>query len=300
MHTPADDIPFGQSQSSAGVVRLQEQLLRQRMENEARIAEAQIAALNAQALNVAAAPNPGVRQADDVIPGETISPAIRNILLRTVPGVPSSQIIAIMKHEFVPENLYRLRKSYDRSRDEVDSTMELSDGNFVVKKAKGKQKDFGDNERIWSEGFLNYIRIIGYLFPQNIEVPLAMMRFHSRILELSRIYTWSAVFVLAMDYHHLIRSDSVLVTEPWLHIPEEFVYSYCTVATQRKNGGNGSGGSGGGSKNDRYSPYANPSNDPTVICNNFNTKGCSTAACKRKHECTKCHSKDHGANQCSK
>lgn len=284
----------------ASVVSLQEEMIRRRMANEQRIADAQVAALNAQAAAAAVNATPSARTAavEDAaieLSGE-ITPAVRNIL-RLVPGVPLSQVLAISKHEFVPENLYRLRRTYDRSKDEIDSTMELSaSGGFIVKKARGKIRDFGESDRIWSEGFLNYARIIGYLFPQHSDVPLAMMQFHQRVQELSRIYTWTSVFNFAMDYHHLIRSDSVLVTEPWMNVPNDFLHSYCTAGSQRRPAGV--------EKKDRFSPYARDkegsANDATVVCRNFNTKGCNAESCKRRHECLKCGGKDHNALRCSK
>jgi hypothetical protein len=114
--------------------------------------------------------------------------------------------------------------------------MELSaNGNFVVKKAKGKSKDFGSDKRIWSEGFLTYMQIIGYLFPEHFTTTLAMMRFHSHVVELSHVYQWNAVFNMAMDYHNTIRSDSVLVIDAWLHVPEHIVYAYCHAGTVRSS-----------------------------------------------------------------
>jgi hypothetical protein len=108
---------------------------------------------------------------------------VRNIL-RKLPGIPMAQVTATLKHEFNPENLYKLRHTYDRTQDDSATTMELNeDGSFKV---KGQDKGFRRQRK--DQCFLNYIRIIGYLFPQ-VEVPLAMMNFHDNVTELSKIST---------------------------------------------------------------------------------------------------------------
>jgi hypothetical protein len=79
------------------------------------------------------------------------------------------------------------------------------------------------------------MQIIGYLFPEHFTTTLAMMRFHSHVVELSHVYQWNAVFNMAMDYHNTIRSDSVLVIDAWLHVPEHIVYAYCHAGTVRSS-----------------------------------------------------------------
>ena len=208
------------SHADSELVELQKQRLRRQIENEQRIADAKLAALTNQAATptavgatAAAAPIPSAQTQGE------IPPLVRNIM-KTLADVPLSQIMAIQAHEFLPENLHKLRRSYDRSLDEVESTMELApNGSFVVKKAKGKMKDFGTDERIWPEGFLAYVEIIGYLFQEHGATTLAIMRFHNKIVELSRVYQWLSVLNLAINYHNVICSDSVLVIDAWLHIP---------------------------------------------------------------------------------
>jgi hypothetical protein len=175
--------------------------------------------------------------------------------------------------------------------------MELApNGNFVVKKANGKSKDFGTDERIWSEGFLTYVQIIGYLFPEHFATSLAMLRFHSRVVELSRVYQWSAVFNLAMEYHNTVRSDSVLVVDAWLNIPEHIVYAYCYAGTVRTTQ-HRTTASGNSTAPGNKIEHPNLTNNAGVICQNFNTKGCSFPLCKRSHHCSKCGDKSgtHGA-----
>jgi hypothetical protein len=199
------------------LVALKADRLRQQIDYEKRLFESKLAS--------AGTPTAGASPA--AFQGE-VTPVVRNII-RTTPGVPLTQVTATLNSEFLPENLHKLRRSYDRTHDDVELA---PNGNFVVKKAKGKSKDFG-TERIWSEGFLTYVQIIGYLFPEHFATSLAMIRFHSRVVELSRVYQWSAVFNLAMDYHNTVRSDSVLVVDAWLNIPEHIVYAYCYAGTVR-------------------------------------------------------------------
>jgi hypothetical protein len=123
-----------------------------------------------------------------------------------------------------------------------------------------------------------------------------MMRFHSRVVELSRVYQWPGVFNLAMDYQNTVRSDSVLVVDAWLNIPEHIVYAYCNASTMKTTK------STGGSTSTPGRTDANPTNNASVVCQNFNTKGCSLPLCKRSHHCLMCGDKSgkHGAAACTK
>jgi hypothetical protein len=176
--------------------------------------------------------------------------------------------------------------------------MELApNGNSVVKKTKGKSKDFGTDER----GFLTYVQIIGYLFPEHFATFLAMIRFHSRVVELSRVHQWSAIFNLAMDYHNTVRSDSVLVVDAWLNISEHIIYAYCHAGTVRMAQHRTTASRNSTAPGNKVE-HPNPTNNAGVICQNFNTKGCSFPLCKRSHYCSKCGDKSgtHGAGSCLK
>jgi hypothetical protein len=73
-----------------------------------------------------------------------------------LPGIPVSEVAAIWKGTFVPENLAKLRN--DPSR--IDSNrMELTADGRVIASSKGSRKDFS-SIGIWLKGFTNYNIII--------------------------------------------------------------------------------------------------------------------------------------------
>jgi hypothetical protein len=56
------------------------------------------------------------------VPQGEVNPVVRNII-KTLPGIPLTQVTAILNGEFLPENLHKLPRSYDQTHDDVESTI---------------------------------------------------------------------------------------------------------------------------------------------------------------------------------
>lgn len=133
-----DDLYTPQT-SLARMARRRKEHEMRKMELEQQILEAQLAKARGEDLP---ATTPTRQQPQE---GE-VPQQVRNVV-QDVPSMPIAQITAILTQKFLPKNLYRLRRTYNQSRDETESTIEWlkASGNFVTKKTKGKLKDYGND-----------------------------------------------------------------------------------------------------------------------------------------------------------
>lgn len=70
-------------------------------------------------------------------------------------GLPEGEIAKIFADKFRPMNLYKLRHMRgcdDMYRDQI----QIEEGTLKMKKVTGSYKDYGRNNVLWSEAFLNY------------------------------------------------------------------------------------------------------------------------------------------------
>lgn len=77
-----------------------------------------------------------------------------------------------------------------------------------MRKVTGSYKDYGKNNTLWSEAFLNYASIVVSLFgTTSPTLHLALANFHRDIIGLSTVYKWQPrVLPLALDLHtHIVK-----------------------------------------------------------------------------------------------
>ena len=234
--------------------------------------------------------------ADEPEPEGNTPPEVQSVFT-ALPGLPRAQIVRIFEKKFIPENLYKLRHLYNRDDERPGVLTISSSGDFQIQRVKGQLKDFGNSSLIWSQGFINYAQAMTLLFGASHSwVPVKLLAFHSRIVELCQIYSWqTAVLPLAIDFHTDVIAQGHLKQENW-SIPEQWVYRYChpgTVRPARTETSKTSKTPGSSNRN-------NQPNDETVICSNFNGNwGCKASWCKRAHKCSKCNATTHGAPTCT-
>lgn len=220
-------------------------------------------------------------------------------------GLPMGEIVKIFANKFHPMNLYKLR--YFRGSEEDMYRVQIriyEDGALkLLKVTIGSYKDYGDDNTLWSEAFLNYSMILISLCGKNNSSALfhAMVTFHRTIIGLSRKYQWQgAVLSLALDFHIYIVGD--LPTDParW-ELSIQWQARFCNPITdlairkrKRTNSPSSTSASASASKRTK------DANNSSVICLSFNRGSCSRANCRRKHACTNCASEDHGFRKCKK
>jgi hypothetical protein len=141
--------------------------------------------------------------------GKNDLPIVRNAI-SFHPGIDSSLIQKIYNNEFQPTMLPKLQVGrgaiyfQDKSL-KVDYNGQITKGEKV-----GSVKDFGTDLYIWNESFDNYILICSILyFPQFPQMAPAMLNFRKKIVELSRIYTWSCVLQVALEHHSYVVDTGI-------------------------------------------------------------------------------------------
>jgi hypothetical protein len=125
--------------------------------------------------------------------GKNDLPIVRNAI-SFHPGIDSSLIQKIHDNEFQPTMLPKLQVGRGAIYFQ-DESLKVGHNSQITKGEKvGSVKDFRTDPYIWNESFDNYISICSILyFPQFPQMALAMLNFRKKIVELSRIYTWSCV-----------------------------------------------------------------------------------------------------------
>lgn len=90
-------------------------------------------------------------------------------------------------------------------RDEIS----IEEGTLKMRKVTGSYKDYGRDNVLWSNAFLNNTMILMELFGTTTpSLHLALHRFHREIIDLSTVYEWQGgVLPLALDLHtHIVQS----------------------------------------------------------------------------------------------
>lgn len=231
--------------------------------------------------------------------GET-PPEVRPIMAR-FPGLPQEQVVKIFNNKFKPMNLYQLYRGRGFRHEEDEEGAHVVNGVLKMKKVGVTYKDFDTSfYDVWSKAFFLYSDIMFSLFGKTSpDLFSALGIFRSKIHELAQVYEWqAAVLPLTIDAH-----TDILITQPteansWT-IRQELQEFYCTplkVLSVRRS--------------DKSTPRRrsrSPSrlgsmstNNPTVICDNFNKGRCIWRQCVRLHKCKKCGDGGHGAESCKK
>jgi hypothetical protein len=258
---------------------------------QARLLQAQIAEVEARTAAIATAPAAPLASTN---PGKSDLPIVRNAI-SFHPGIDSSLIRKIHDNEFQPTMLPKLRVGRGAIYFQDESLKVGHDGQITKGERVGSVKDFGTDPYIWNESFDNYLSVCSILyFPQFPQMAPAMLNFRKKIVELSRIYTWSCVLQVALEHHSCavdagITDHSVWeVSQPTIlrlcPFNKQLSYISTTAATATATAQS--------SKKRRASDEV----DHEEICRNFNsTWGCKMGAkCHRKHVCSTCDSSDHG------
>jgi len=165
---------------------------------QARLLQAQIAEVEARTAAIATAPAAPLASTN---PGKSDLPIVRNAI-SFHPGIDSSLIRKIHDNEFQPTMLPKLRVGRGAIYFQDESLKVGHDGQITKGERVGSVKDFGTDPYIWNESFDNYLSVCSILyFPQFPQMAPAMLNFRKKIVELSRIYTWSCVLQVALEHH---------------------------------------------------------------------------------------------------
>jgi hypothetical protein len=233
--------------------------------------------------------NPTIINATEVDSGESSLPPTAKSLDLLLPGIPASEVAAIWKGTFIPENLAKLRN--DPSR--IDSNrMELTVDGRVIASTKGSRKDF-TSAAIWLEGFTNYGIIVQTLWVTPPPLAIAMTQFHQAIMSFSAQFVWNSVLNLAMTAHQ--RAMRLGQTDPtnWA-IPIELQAANCNFATLRP----APLPSHNNSSSKRPRADTSTSSLAGQVCSNWNTgRPCFKSPCSFQHLCKACGG-NHAKKDC--
>lgn len=111
-----------------------------------------------------------------------------------------AEIAKIFANKFRPMNFYKLRhmrKCDNMYQDQIS----IKEETLKMRKVTGSYKDYGQDNVLWSEAFLNYAMILIELFGATTpSLHLALHRFHREIINLSTVYKWQRrVLLLALS-----------------------------------------------------------------------------------------------------
>jgi hypothetical protein len=221
-------------------------------------------------------------------PGKNDLPVVRNAISYH-PGIDSSLIRKIHDNEFQPTMLPKLRIGRGAIYFQDESLKVGHDGQITKGEKVGSVKDFGTDPYIWNESFDNYISVCSILFfPQFPQMAPAMLNFRKKVVELSRIYSWSCVLQVALEHHSCVVDAGITDHSIW-EIPQPTVLRLCPFNKQLSYI---STNAAQPTKKRR----AVDEIDHEETCRNFNSAwGCKMGAkCFRKHVCSKCDSLEHG------
>lgn len=275
------------------------------LECMSRESEARIAAVTAAAsAGTAVARRPMDGEDDSTCEVHPESKSIRRRFAR----LPQEQIIKIFHNKFDPIDLYRLRyrRGLQAEADQDQDYFFVQDGLLKVRRAGGSYKNFGESfHEVWGEAFLNYITIfVSFVGREASDLCAALIQFHGRILELSRIYEWQgAVLPLAIEVHSYFIHQNPLDPVTW-SIPVDFQSTFCPsdkaigwgtlVAANKRKRSRSPPSHRIGRSFTRY----NDTNNASVTCERFNKGCCKWDQCRRAHECKGCGAEDHGLASC--
>lgn len=178
-------------------------------------------------------------------------------------------------------NLYKLRHMRG-CNDIYQDQISIEEGTLKMRKVMGSYKDYGHDNVLWSEAFLNYIMILMELFGSTTpSLHLALHRFPQEVIDLSTVYEWQrGVLSLALDLHiHIVQSHPIDPAR-W-EIPTKWQARFCNPLTVL-----GTQSANDSSKRKRpSSPVPSDqrkkdANDNTVFYHSFNKGICS---CPNRH-----------------
>jgi hypothetical protein len=131
-------------------------------------------------------------------------------------GIDSSLIRKIHDNEFQPTMLPKLRIGRGAIYFQ-DKSLKIGHDSQITKREKvGSVKDFGTNLYIWNKSFDNYISVCSILyFLQFLQIAPAMLNFRKKVVELSRIYSWSCILQVALEHHSCIVDAGITDYSIW-------------------------------------------------------------------------------------
>jgi hypothetical protein len=211
----------------------------------------------------------------------------------------STRITRRRSRKLKATELIRFKEKSVLDVDQEDGVFKMTESGGTVgfKKAASSLKDWGPNPQIWTNCFLTYLAVIGYLFgdkhPKAVPNLLMFMR---QILDVAQTYQWpEAVLPLALNFHQYILDKGELSTDSYLvtaQFREKYLRHNLTLPAKSPPQPSAA--------RTRNTRSTRSSNNDTEICDKFNTTGCLWDGCKRRHECTVCGLSEHGASSCRK
>jgi hypothetical protein len=279
------------------------ELREQREEERQAVREAREAALHAKAMEVAAATtaaagasgtNPQLM--DESLVGK-IPPQVAAVL-RTIVGLPQKELIDLLAGKFDPLDLWKFFSHINNILTDTSNVFSISsDNQITTANDKSTLKRFGktptDIKAIYTGAFINLIMATGEFWQNNPRLPIVMLAFLKHVIKLFTIYQAPAVLRCAVFYHCLIASNGETRDLTAWVIPQSFLDEYLTpdqILPQRSH-------PIPASTTNKPSAKAAPR---AMVCNAWNTSGCSKDHCQYAHTCWTCYSTTHGKEKCTK
>ncbi|KAJ5591419.1 hypothetical protein VI817_002023 [Penicillium citrinum] len=138
-------------------------------------------------------------------------------LINIFSGVSAALVTRIFERKLKAAEIIRFKEKSVTELDQEDRVFRITESGGTVgfKKAAASPEDWGSSPQIWTNCFLAYLAVVGYLFSEKYPkaVPSLLM-FIMQILDFAQTYQWSeAVPPLAHNFHQYILDKGELSTD---------------------------------------------------------------------------------------
>jgi hypothetical protein len=211
------------------------------------------------------------------------------------PLVEAGTLLDIARHEFRPMDL---RKLDSKLRDKADDEGSASLATFTSRPSTSK--DYPSLSAVIPPLTL-YFRILtqfaaahGGQISAVAALSFGTLAYIEHLHALNLRYDWMAVLQYHMAFHGLRRREMINGDYTgWARSESELMTQFLW-GHERKRSASGSASSMGSATKSGKSLISEQ------VCYAWNSGSCTVSSCKRKHECSKCHSKDHTDKECPK
>jgi hypothetical protein len=168
-----------------------------------------------------------------------------------------------------------------------DVTISFEDGKIKQSNSVGKASAF-KSSAIWSKNFITYVQVVSIFHGVKYsQIVRKLLEFYNTIVELSQ--TQKAVLPLALPFHRTSLHKGFAGLDAW-EPPAILIDRYCRAHVKPTAPSNKTSST-------KRAFEGNATNEPGVICTNFNHKSCTADYCKRDHKCAQCGG-SHPAKAC--
>ncbi|KAG6131083.1 hypothetical protein E4U12_003901 [Claviceps purpurea] len=207
------------------------------MELQTRATQAETARIQAAAERLQAETGRQLAQAPALPPADADSlgehfPLNVRMISRELAGVAVEDIDDIRTGKFEPWNLIRLHpvRGQRPSEDEGTSNVDISSGQFTVKKKNHSPSEYASDPLIFLNSFANDIYVYHRPFGrEHPDVVIAQIRFLSFIIEKAQTYVWTKCLDYAMKRFTSVKASTIHDAEEWLEHPKVWTDSFFTT-----------------------------------------------------------------------